>query len=363
MTASAPARRPPLRALTGIRFIAAAMVLLFHFGAGFAARVGAPRPAVTFLGNGYLGVSLFFMLSGFIIAYTYEGKLSGRAALASYAAARFSRIYPVYLLALLLMLPFARSNLTAGGATRVLLMVQSWTAPSSAGGYTWLMQAWTLSVELFFYLCAPLLLAGLHRAGPRTLAAAAVVLALALPVLQVPGTPPDTVPRFEWLAFVPLPALRLIEFAYGAVLCTLFLRGEERVERIAGDAPVLVNAAAIVALIAATPDKTVTGAAMTLTGLLLVQLAAGRSLLARLLSGRAILLLGASSYALYLLQAPVREYLRLLPSATLAELLNPLVAVAASVLVFRWWEEPARRFLHDRLAARRRAADIRYGSA
>ncbi len=353
MASAAPSRRPPLRALTGIRFVAAAMVLLFHFGAGFAARAGAPRPAVTFLANGYLGVGLFFMLSGFIIAYTYEGKLTGRAALTDYAVARFSRIYPVYLLALLLMLPFAAGKLSGAGATRVLVMTQSWTAPASSGGYTWLMQAWTLSVELFFYLCAPVLLWALRRAGPRALAAAAVVLALALPVLQVPGTPPGTMPRFAWLAFVPLPALRLCEFAYGAVLCTLFLRGGERIARVGGDAPVLANAIAIVALLAATPDKTVTGAAMALTGLLLVQLAIGRSLLARLLSGRAILLLGASSYALYLLQAPVREYLRLLPSATAAELLNPLVAVAASVLVFRWWEEPARRWLRERLGTAR----------
>ncbi len=362
MASATPARRPPLGALTGIRFIAAAMVLLFHFGAGFAARVGAPRPLVTLLGNGYLGVSLFFMLSGFIIAYTYEGKLGTRAALASYAAARFSRIYPVYLLALVLMLPFAWPTLTGAGAARVLLMVQSWTRPTSDGGYSWMVQAWTLSVELFFYLCAPLLLAALRRAGPRALAVAAVALALALPVLQVPGTPPDTVPRFAWLAFVPLPVLRSCEFVYGAVLCTLFLRGGERIARIGGSVPVLVNAGLIVALIAATPDKTVTGAAMTLTGLLLVQLATGRSLLAQLLSGRTILLLGASSYALYLLQAPIHEGLKLLPSEILGKLLNPLVAVAASVLVFRWWEEPARRWLRARLAVRRGGAAARSNS-
>src|SRR5258708_26869029 len=56
-----------LGALTGLRFFAAIHVFMFHFGAGFAERSGAPRQIVTYLKNGYLGVSIFFVLSRFIL--------------------------------------------------------------------------------------------------------------------------------------------------------------------------------------------------------------------------------------------------------------------------------------------------------
>ena len=78
MPSERPPRGPVLHGLTGIRFIAAMMVLLFHFGSTFAGRAGLPQPIVRLLANGYLGVSLFFMLSGFIITYTYDGRLATR---------------------------------------------------------------------------------------------------------------------------------------------------------------------------------------------------------------------------------------------------------------------------------------------
>ena len=67
---------PPL---TGLRFVAASAVLLYHFGAGYLQRNGAPYPIVTLLENGFLGVSLFFILSGFILTHTYrEATINGR---------------------------------------------------------------------------------------------------------------------------------------------------------------------------------------------------------------------------------------------------------------------------------------------
>src|SRR6201986_260098 len=66
--------RAPLPALTGIRFVAAIQVVLFHFGAGFAQRHGAPRPIANLLTNGWSAVTLFFILSGFILSYTYFGQ-------------------------------------------------------------------------------------------------------------------------------------------------------------------------------------------------------------------------------------------------------------------------------------------------
>lgn len=350
-------RRPVVHALTGIRFFAAMMVLLFHFGAGFAARVHAPRPIVTLLENGYVGVSLFFMLSGFIITYTYDGRLRTRADHGDFFVARFSRIYPVYLLALVLALPFAWTALTPGRAVAVLAMVQSWTFPASSFGYSWEMQAWTLSVELFFYLCAPLLLAALRRAPARALACGALAMALLMPILWVPMIHPGALaPAVPALAYVPIPAVRLIEFVYGMLLCKLLLGWRERWRGLAAAPLVIANLAAIAAILMVTKAGAAMGVAMALAGVLLLQLATGETIVSRFLSQRWMLLLGASSYALYLIQSPVREWLRLLAGPTLSQALNPFVAVALSVLIFRLWEEPARKWLRRRLSTPRHAA-------
>src|SRR4051812_36108782 len=71
MAAGPGAGRTPRRidALTGVRFLAAALVLVFHYGATYIARAGAPPFVGNFLHHGYLGVSLFFTLSGFILTY------------------------------------------------------------------------------------------------------------------------------------------------------------------------------------------------------------------------------------------------------------------------------------------------------
>src|SRR5271166_2046981 len=110
---------------------AAFSVLLFHSGAGFASHHNAPRFIVNTLENGYLGVSIFFMLSGFILTYNYYNRLElSRGGLLEFAVSRFARIYPVYIFFLIIILPLSMDKLYFSDACRVLLMVQSWTLPA-----------------------------------------------------------------------------------------------------------------------------------------------------------------------------------------------------------------------------------------
>src|ERR1700743_1356882 len=90
--------RANLKPLTSVRFFAALAVLLFHFGAGMIARLGAPTPLRHLFANGYLGVTFFFVLSGFLLTYSYFDRLASRAELRDYAVSRVARLYPVYLL-------------------------------------------------------------------------------------------------------------------------------------------------------------------------------------------------------------------------------------------------------------------------
>jgi peptidoglycan/LPS O-acetylase OafA/YrhL len=70
-------------------------------------------------------VNLFFILSGFILAYTYDGQIEGKTNRLHFWEARFARIYPVYFLSLVLAFWFER-GLSFGARTAVLLMVQAW---------------------------------------------------------------------------------------------------------------------------------------------------------------------------------------------------------------------------------------------
>jgi peptidoglycan/LPS O-acetylase OafA/YrhL len=97
-----------LPALTGVRFFADFFVVLSHSLPWVAMRFRIPWPAKIFLSNGYLAVAMFFLLSGFILAYTYDGQIAGSRNRARFWEARFARIYPVYLLSLVLAYRFER---------------------------------------------------------------------------------------------------------------------------------------------------------------------------------------------------------------------------------------------------------------
>jgi peptidoglycan/LPS O-acetylase OafA/YrhL len=103
MMRSAAQPRQALPALTGARFVAAIVVVLFHT---VLPRLGEDGLLVRLLGGGYLGVSFFFVLSGFILAYTYLHDTSAlRASRRAFWRARFARVYPVYVLALVVAAP------------------------------------------------------------------------------------------------------------------------------------------------------------------------------------------------------------------------------------------------------------------
>ena len=84
--------------LTGLRGIAAFWVLCFHLGAALKAWFPDARVVHIVVSKGYLGVDLFFALSGFVIAYAYAERLSVGSwnAWHTFIARRFARIYPVH---------------------------------------------------------------------------------------------------------------------------------------------------------------------------------------------------------------------------------------------------------------------------
>ena len=165
------ARREPLPALTSIRFFAAAWVVFFHLRDYI--NLG---PFERVAGYGFCGVTLFFVLSGFILAYNY---LDRDTPARDFWRARFARVYPAYLFALLLACPVLYHNvehsrfaMVSKGWTSIALL-QAWI-PSRA--LIWNDPGWSLSAEAFFYAVFPFLLYPIARLARKHLAATLAVL-------------------------------------------------------------------------------------------------------------------------------------------------------------------------------------------
>lgn len=350
-------RPAPLPALTGLRFLAAFAVLVFHYSAPMRDRF--PAPLRMLVGHGAVGVPLFFVLSGFVLAYNYFPRArAGRFARRAFWGARFARIYPVYLAALLLggagvmlrdhISPLSHISLATGVLDAA--MVQGFFPVRFNG---WNAAAWTLSVEALFYLLFPLL-AGLGRLRWRDAAAgcglAAVCILLFNPPQMLSGA------WYDPFRYLPL-------FLLGMLLARLY---EWRPALRYGRMLAAASGLAALGLLCggAWPTERLYSVCSVLFGALVLGLAAGggRTWLAR----QPMLVLGEASYGLYILQMPAwlytghfwTEAIRRgwLPAAwntgTVVFLaVNLACAIALSLLSYYCLERPARAYLRRKLAA------------
>ncbi len=372
--------RPHLRALTGVRFLAAAHVVLYHYGRGL---VQLPGPIGRILDHGFAGVTLFFVLSGFILAYNHVGD-GARMSAREFWAARFARIYPVYALGLLVALPalLATRATVSGhdlalalGTTPVLL--QGWI-PRIAG--LWNGPAWSLSAEALFYLAFPLLTVGivrLRRRGLLVLAASAWATSLLMGTVYLLVRPDGHVfagmatAAAPWLAYVRYhPLARLPEFVLGIAVGRLFLLRRRGLARLPGprrraELAALLAIAATLAIVAspvAPPFPLVhVGLLAGFFAIALYALAVGggHGPISWPFCTAAAVRLGEASYALYILHVPVHDLLARAaasigwrPGALLFFGVYFALAIGLSILVNLTFEVPARRVLRRWLGTR-----------
>src|SRR5580700_8230740 len=166
-TAESAGRRRDVPALTGLRFLAAFAVLLAH---GLAATVASNEPAqgivLRLMQLSGFGMTLFFVLSGFVIHYNYAGLVTvGRLrGIAAFFWARFARLYPLFLLMMLVYVLVSQRHVAywTGRPEEIgaifqalpyfLLSIQSWIYKVIGGGSP---PTWSISTEWFFYLAYP----------------------------------------------------------------------------------------------------------------------------------------------------------------------------------------------------------------
>jgi peptidoglycan/LPS O-acetylase OafA/YrhL len=212
--------RSRLPSLTGLRIFGSVAVVLCHVGNGFA---NAPSLKVA-EAYGYVGVSFFFMLSGFVLAWSDTPQTARR-----FWWLRLARIWPLqFLLMVFAYTAIAGTVRTPGPLGRLaeLFLLQAWFPGNStyAGGNG---VTWSLSVEMFFYLVFPLAIVLLRRLRGRGLAVTAAVtlgLMAILPlIVALAGVDPYS-NLYYWLFFV-FPPYRFGEFLLGMVLARAMVLG------------------------------------------------------------------------------------------------------------------------------------------
>ncbi len=169
--------RCEIKALTGVRFWLAPWVIFYHqtVSAGWVAGL-QQWPVWRFLSQGYLAVSGFFCLSGFILACNYHGRMRSAADRGHFLGARLARIYPVYTLGLVLMLPIVALDTYLGrqtAGTAAVGLISSVTLSQSFFPQwleIWNGPGWSLSCEFYFYLTLPLYAVRLERQSGLALA-------------------------------------------------------------------------------------------------------------------------------------------------------------------------------------------------
>lgn len=360
--------RPRLPTLTTLRFCAAAHVFCFHLVA-FGIVTGRPL-FYDVASIGYVGVSLFFVLSGFILVYTYAGR---EVTVTDFWRARFARIYPAYAFSMLVTLPsflsvvfhthwtsvpWAVAHLKLGMFLQILLL-QAWVPPAAL---MWNAVSWSLSVEAFFYLMFPYLLKWLASVSCSRLILVGVLAWFA--TLAITGTytviNPDGLRQIGsntynafWLNVVKFnPMARLPEFLVGMACGLHFLRA-----RVNPKLALPLVCGGLLGFCGVVSFSDRISYPMLHSGLLAPAFAAiiyGMALQPRLPATfklRPMVMLGDASYSFYLLHAfllavcffDLRMGFR--RWGTAGVLLCFLIICGISILVCVFLEQPARRML------------------
>ncbi len=355
MTDRAPVHE--LRALTGVRGIAAWFVVFYHIRLSIA---GLPIGLRDIFAKGYLAVDFFFLLSGFVIWLTWSGRIrtggmnGDGASIPRFLQKRIARIWPLHLVTLggavalaLVLRATGRSDpqFVFPELPLHILLLQNW-------GFTrhlaWNDPAWSISAELGAYLLFPVLVIAVDWRRLPSLALLAIAVALLIGLHLAMGAPTlgTDIPRYGLLRC-------LVEFTTGSIVCALWLRWRGTRASLYGAVAILV----LVALWSIDAPETLVVPALFAVALLLLALTAGQD--HNPLETGLIHYLGEISYATYLSHFILWKAFKLAFISDATAVSPPKIALylamvlLSSIALYHLIERPAQRWL-NRLPSRLR---------
>jgi len=335
----------------GLRALAVLVVVLFH--------AGLPVP------GGFIGVDIFFVISGFVITQLLvrEREMNGRVDLRRFYLRRYKRLTPalglmiavVMLVMIPLGSPLGQQELAAETGIGALLLVANFVIASSTGGYfdlraetNPLLNTWSLSVEEQFYIVFPILLIGAlsiaKRRGrmPVVVIALVTVLSLGATLLTSRGYEFDG--PLQYLVGFYGPLARAWEFGIGALLVFIPRRA---VSRLVSEGSAWLGITMVLAslwiITPSTPGPGVRNLIPVLGTALVIWSGQRPTLVGRLLSHPGPVALGDVSYSWYLWHWPVIVIaVSVFPDVPLLPVIAAVASLIPSYLSYRWVENPLR---------------------
>jgi len=340
--------------LTFTRFIAALSVVLYHGGRKLG--VLAHLPMLT---SGPTAVGYFYVLSGFVMALVYH-RPGARFNFREYWLARFSRIYPVYSLSFALTCFYYLDILSKVKADKIwanVFLYQAWFVEYSQ---SFNIAAWSLSVEIFFYLILPFIVIFAPRLSARKVIWLSLLFWALSQIIQSVLTVGYHNDMREMLNYFPL--FHLNAFLIGVAGGIWFVSDSSRQPLSRPlNLILLLGSLSMVLLLLGWRDLTRSfpgsfslddGLLAPLFLIIILTLAMDTSRLSQILSHSWLVLLGDASYALYILHIPIRwlteKYLAVANISVdynLVYCLYVLAVIGISILVFKYVERPARDWL------------------
>lgn len=333
------------RDIDGLRAVAVLPVILFHAG-------------LTWFSGGYVGVDVFFVISGYLITSLILADLAqGRFSILRFYERRARRILPALLFVILCCLPLAWAGMrpveledfgqslvaTMAFASNILFLIETdYFAPSAE--MKPLLHTWSLAVEEQFYVIVPLLLAALHALARRS--AVWVIAALALISFALCEWGWRHAPSFTFY-MLPMRAWEL----FAGSLCAFALAGRGVLR--AGPAGEFAALAGLAAILWAvlfldgdTPFPSAWALLPVLGTCLIILFAAPQTWAARILTLKPFVWVGLVSYSAYLWHQPLFAFARLrLEGHPPQSLMLGLAALALGLawLSWRYVETPFRQ--------------------
>lgn len=353
--------------ITFTRFIAALSVVFFHYGQSvFPANVPFLFENVT---AGPIAVGYFYVLSGFIMAIAYyQTDVNKQKPInkKKYWVARFARIYPVYLIALLMIVAVKLSVIAEnwGQLPLQLLLLQSWVP-----GYpiTLNTPGWSLSVEAFFYLTLPFLLIWAYKLGVRSLVIFCSFLWVATQLLLLFAlNSPEYAPKTLLHDFIYYnPLMHLSSFIAGLLVGIYIKHNTAHHQSKDNTFLLIVSFSLIFIFIWARPHlENIIGIKLAFTNGLLAPvflyfiylLAQDRGIFTKVLSNSWLVLLGEASYSLYILQKPIHGIYdkAVAPRLALTDgqhfYVFVFILILISIVSYKYIETPMRKSIRNKLA-------------
>lgn len=350
--------------LTSLRFFAALGVFLHHLGVLNNSSVPVVKTLGGYFFNGYTGVTFFYILSGFIINYSFcKHRLSGKFDYKDFLAFRISRLFPVHILSLVIFI-FAFTSIGDLNWGKIpslisnVLLIQSFI-PFQDYYFAYNPVSWSISCELFFYFAFCLLV---RLKTSKLLLILLIVIGLNVYTLIFP---PASI-SLHWLFYIN-PFFRVSDFIIGIVFCRMYLSTDYTPGKRASSIMevIAIMSFFITAFIATNYIQNMNVKYDVLFIPCMLMLVAAFSfnngIVSKWLSNKYLILLGESSFSFYMIHFIIvnKFYEIMSPSPNnLSDLalyisLALLCSLVSSVIIFKYFELPINRLIRNKWVSMR----------